>query len=433
MPTFEYQGVDPAGTAVSGRVFASNETKAREDLLRRGLDLRDVRPAAADPIGTPTAPRSEAASPNGTAETIGPVIGGERPYEGPPIDRRSYMATSVWGPLVGRVPLKDLTFFFRQLGTMMQAGVPVVQSLDTLTRQAQSPKLKEVLAEVRGHVLAGRPMTAGMQRYPEVFSPVMLSVLRIGESGGFMDRALNTAADYTDREIELRAIYRRVTFMPKLELAFSIIIIIGANLIIGSINAGAQKLSSPLTTLSTWIWLAPLLIAIFLFLRVGLANFGVKYFWDTLTSHLPYLGNTMRQLSMAKFGRAFSALYSSGVPIPRAIELGADACGNEWMRARIAPIGKRLEGGEGIAATLASAGVFSPIVLDMVATGETTGSLDQMLDKVSEYYEGEATVRAQQTAQVLGVAIALLVMIYIGYIVITFYTGYYGGMMKENT
>lgn len=433
MPTFEYTGLDTGGASVRGRVFAADEAKAREDLTRKGVQLQDVRAAVADPIGgggaAPSAPAETLANPVAPAG----FIPEERAYEGPPMERRSYMATSVWGPLAGRVPLKDLTFFFRQLATMMSAGVPVVQSLDTLARQSQSPKLREVVGEIRGHVLAGRPMTAGMQRYPEVFSPVMLSVLRIGESGGFMDRALNTAADYTDREIELRAIYRRVTFMPKLELAFSIIIIIGANLIIGGINAKAQKLSSPLTTLSTWFWLGPLIVGVFLFLRVGLANFGIKYYWDTVVSHLPYLGNTMRQLSMAKFGRAFSALYTSGVPVPRAIELGADACGNEWMRARIAPVSRRLEGGEGIARTLAETGVFSPIVLDMVATGETTGSLDQMLDKVSEYYEQEATVRAQQTAQVLGIAIALLVMIYIGYIVITFYTSYYGSLINDNT
>ena len=431
MPTFEYRARDAAGAAVSGLAFASDEGRARADLERRGLALEDVRPAGGAEVGV-REPRSEERSSESANRESRPP-NSETAHEGPPTDKRSYMATSVWGPLVGKVPLTQLTFFFRQLATMMHAGVPLVQSLDTLARQAQSPKLKEVIAETRGHVLAGRPMSAGMQRYPEVFSPVMMSVLRIGESGGFMDRALHTVADYTDREIALRAIYRRVTFLPKLELALSAIIIVAANLIIGSINARAQKLSSPLTTLSTWYWLGPLLIVIFLFLRVGLANFGIKYAWDVVTSHIPYLGHTMRQLAMAKFGRAFGALYKSGVPIPRAIELGADACGNEWMRARIHPAATRLEGGHGVAQTLAETGVFSPIVLDMVSTGETTGSLDSMLDKVSEYYEQEATTRAQQTAQVLGIAIALLVMIYIGFIIISFYTSYYGGLINENT
>lgn len=432
MPTFEYRARDAAGAAVNGLAFAPDESHARADLERRGLLLEDVRPAAGSSVATAT--RSEIAPTEvATGEPQGATPRAEAVHEGPPTDKRTYMATSVWGPLVGKVPLTQLTFFFRQLATMLHAGVPLVQSLDTLSRQAQSPKLREVIAETRGHVLAGRPMSAGMQRYPEVFSPVMMSVLRTGESGGFMDRALHTMADYTDREIELRAIYRRVTFMPKLEIVASIIIIIGANLVISGIDARAQKLSSPLTTLSTWFWLAPLIIGIFLFLRVGLANFGVRYVWDLITTHVPYLGNTMRQLAMAKFGRAFGALYSSGVPIPRAIELGADACGNEWMRARIAPAGRNLEGGAGIAQTLANTGVFSPIVLDMVATGETTGSLDQMLDKVSAYYEQEASVRAQQTAQILGIFIAVLVMIYIGYIVISFYIGHYSGLINDNT
>lgn len=440
MPTFEYKARDSAGGAVSGLAFASDEGRARADLERRGLLLEDVRPAQGSSVATATPVTSGMSGPasrtavsevgTGTPQGSAPRI--EEAQEGPPTDRRSYAATSVWGPLVGRVPLAQLSFFFRQLATMLHAGVPYVQSLDTLARQAQSPKLKEVVTELRGHVHAGRPISAGMQRYPEVFSPVMLSVIRIGESGGFLDEALNTVADYTDREIELRAIYRRVTFLPKLELAFSVIIILAANLVIGSIDARAQKLSSPLTTLSTWFWLAPLLIGLFLFLRVGLANFGVKYFWDSVMLKIPYLGNTMRQLAMAKFGRAFGAMYRSGVPMPRAIELAADACGNEHMRARIAPAGKSLEGGHGVAATLAATESFSPIVLDMISTGETTGSLDQMLDKVSAFYEQEATTRAQQTAQVLGVAIALLVMIYIGYIIITFWVGHYSGLMQDN-
>lgn len=441
MPTFEYRARDAAGTAVSGLAFASDESRAREDLTRRGLLLEEVRPTA--PTGStervavaasPTGLRSDVAVSEvatGTVEGAAPRI--EERHEGPPTERRSYAATSIWGPLIGKVPLAQLTFFFRQLATMMHAGVPLVQALDTLARQAQSPKLKEVITEVRGHVQAGRPMSAGFQRYPEVFTPVMMSVLRIGEAGGFMDRALHTMADYTDREIELRAIYRRVTFLPKLELIFALIIMGVTNLIIGGINPNAEKFNSPLNRISTWFWLTPLLVGIFLFLRVGLANFGVKYLWDTFIIRIPYIGYTMRQLSMAKFGRAFGAMYKSGVPIPRAIELSADACGNEYMRARIAPAGKRLEGGHGVAATLAETNSFSPIVLDMVATGETTGTLDSMLDKVSEYYEQEATVRAQQTAQVFGVLIALAVMLYLAYVIITFWVGHYSGMMHDNT
>lgn len=434
MPTFEYRARDAAGSAVNGLAFAPDENRARADLERRGLLLEDVRPAIGSSVATETPrPPQTAMTEVGTGVREGAAPRIEESHEGPPTDKRSYMAANVWGPLVGKVPLTQLTFFFRQLATMLHAGVPLVQSLDTLARQATSPKLRQVIEETREHVLAGRPMSAGMQRYPEVFSPVMMSVLRTGESGGFLDRALHTMADYVDREIELRAIYRRVTFMPKLEIVASIIIIIAANIVIGGINARAQKLQSPLTTLSTWYWLGPLIIIGFLFIRVGLANFGIKYVWDVLATHLPYLGKTMRQLAMAKFGRAFGALYSSGVPIPRAIELGADACGNEWMRTRIYPAGKNLEGGHGVAATLAATGVFSPIVLDMVATGETTGSLDQMLDKVSAYYEQEASVRAQQTAQVLGIFIAVLVMIYIGYIVISFYIGHYSGLINGNT
>jgi type II secretory pathway component PulF len=180
-------------------------------------------------------------------------------------------------------------------------------------------------------------------------------------------------------------------------------------------------LSSPLTNIATWFVLAPIIVGLFLFFRVGLANPRIKYNYDMVTLKIPYLGNTMRQLSMAKFGRAFGALYKGGVPIPKAIQLSADACGNEYLRARINPAAKHLMEGEGIAPTLRGTEAFSPIVLDMVSTGETTGNLDQMLTKLAEFYEGEGETRSHQTAVATGVFIGLIVAAYIGYVVITFY------------
>lgn len=460
MPTFQYEATRSDGEAISGFVFGNSLDRAMTDLLQRGLDVRSIAVAqnSADPLAAATpepvyqeteqsgAPYSSeytnehasdyvidgrgvkvamgADATKSVAEGISSYEGHTGFQTGPDTGQRSYMATSVVGPLVGKVGLGQLAFFFNQLGTMLKAGVPMVQSLDTLAKQSRDPRFSKILREIRGHTESGRPMTAGLQRYPEVFSPVMISIIRAGEEGGFLDKALFTVAQYTEDEIELRNMYRRATFYPKLLVVASMVIIIATNTILSVIKPGATGLSSPLTTVATWIILTPIIIGLFLFFRVGLANHKVKYMWDMFVSMIPYIGTTIRQMAMAKFGRAFGALYKSGVPIPRVIQLSADSCGNEYMRARLHPAGSRLEGGSTITETLRSTGALSPIVIDMLATGEQTGELDNMLNKMSDYYHDEAKTRSVQMGHVVGVFVLLCVAVYIGYIVISFWSSY---------
>jgi type II secretory pathway component PulF len=445
MPTFEYQAQGHDGQVVNGMVVGTSMDQAMVDLRARGMQVLGIRlamnpndPLAGMAVPRPGQPGAQAGyAPRPVERPAAAQVTDDVPTDylyatpapqvpgkpAPPIEKRNYVVTSVSGPVFGKVGLTHLLFYFRQASTMFRAGVPIVQATHTLARQSRSPKLKRVLTEIAGHVEAGRPMSAGMQRYPEVFTPVMLSLVRAGEEGGFLDESLETVAQYLEREIALRNLYRRVTFYPKLQIGASIIIIVGANALISSLRPGAPGLSSPLTTISTWYWLAPLLLGIFLFLRVGLANPRVKYAWDIFVSCIPYIGNTFRQISMARFGRAFGALYKGGVPIPKAFQLAADSCGNEFLRARMYPAASRLETGAGVFETFKGTQAFSPIVLDMVQTGESTGNLDQMLHKVADFYEDEAETRSTQTGMMTGVLVGLLVAIYIGYIIIGFYQG----------
>ncbi len=436
MPTFEYQAQNKQGETVQGIVFGASLDNVALDLAAQGMQVMRIGLSTNinDPLaGIPTPRVSAVASPSAVsvAEPAATVYEGTaaEPRKvsiggGPPTEQRSYADTSVWGPLVGQVPLAKVYFFFKQLGTLLHSGVPIVQSLDTLATQARHPKLETIIKEIKGHVEAGRPMSAGMQRYPEVFSPIMLSLTRAGEAGGFLDQSLTQVANYLEREIALRNLYRRLTIMPKIQVFASIVIIIAANMIIASVKPDARQLSSPLTTITTWYWLGPLIVAIFLFFKIGLANPRIKYNWDLIGAHIPGLGKMLRELSAAKFGRAFGALYKGGVPLPRTMEMSADACGNEYLRSLIYPAAKRLEEGAGVAETFKSTGAFSPIVLDMVSTGERTGDLETMLTKMAEFYEDEATTKSTQVAVGVGVFVGLCVAIYIGYIVITFWQGY---------
>jgi len=422
MPTFEYQAQNSEGKTVSGVVFGSSMDQAMHDLGGKGLHVLK--------IGVSSNP-NDPLSGVGGAHRAGSQGEVALQGDGPDTSQRSYVATSVVGPLVGKIGLKSQLFFFRQLATMLEAGVPIVQSIDTLAGQTQDPRFKSILYELKGHVEVGRPLSVGMQRYPEVFTPVTMSLIRAGEEGGFLDQALSAIADYIERDMTLKNLYKRVTFYPKLELGASIVIIIGANYVIAAFN-GTMRLWSPLTEPITWVVLTPIIIALFLFSRVGLANPRVKYNYDAVVANIPYLGGIMRQLAMARFGRALGALHRGGVPINRSVELASDACGNEWLRAKMQPAPKQLESGAGVSDTLTSTGAFSPIVMNMVSTGEQTGNLDKMVDKMADYYEDESETRSIQLAKVVGVVLTLVVCIYIGAIIINFWTNYGQGLRPES-
>jgi type II secretory pathway component PulF len=427
MPIFEYRALDAQGQAVTGTLVSPSLAEAAGQLAGRGLAVEHVGLAksAGDPLAD--APPNMSAPPIlNSAAPAGPPV--ETAYEepGPKKDitgQRSAVMTQMVGPLVMKVPLSDLMFFFRQLATMLHAGVGMVQSLDTLVGQTRDPRLKMVVREMSQHAKEGRPMTAGMQRYPEVFSPLMVSMTRAGEESGSLESILRQVADYIEKEIQLRSLLRKLTIYPKLVLVASIFIILGANMFIAWMGKD-DRIYSPLTNPVVWMFIVPLVVLLFLFFRVGLANARVKHNYDQFLLALPYLGTTLHQFSMAKFGRAFAALHRAGVPMHRAIKLAADACGSEYLRSRMYPAARDLEEGQGITETFAKTGAFSPVVLDMTRTGETTGQIDQMLDRLADFYEQDSEVRAHATANIFSVVVLVCVGIYVAYVVITFFLTY---------
>ncbi|MBV6457078.1 MAG: Type II secretion system protein F [Fimbriimonadaceae bacterium] len=402
MPIFEYQAKDAEGKHVRGTIHGGSIDVALQTLATKGLQV----------------------------ESLGAIEQGlERTTEGgsaPPniTSGRPVLQANIAAPLFERVPLPQLGFFFRQAAALLGAGVAPSQAFETLARQMKGRKLSSVISELRQHSIEGRPMSFGMQRYPEVFSPLMIALVRAGEEGGFLVDTLKTTSEYVEREIELRNSIKRQTFYPKLVLFASIVIFGGANFVIQSATGVAGSLPNPLLQPAAMLIWIPLVIAVVLYLRIGLQNQRLKFDFDKLITKIPGIGGVVHGLSMAKFGRAFGALYKGGVPIPRALELGADACGNEFVRASIYPAGEALKAGAGITESFRATGAFSDIVLDMCSAGEMSGNLDEMLIKVSEYYEDECKTRSDQMAMLFGVVCLLAVGVYVGWLLIQAYGGY---------
>lgn len=411
MPVFEYRAMNQAGEAVVGTLHSSSVAAAAEALSQQGLSVEHV--GVARSTGEPAG--RESADPSN-----------EFAYRERPVPQ-----SRAANPLFGRVALSDLLFFFRQLASLHGAGVNPAQSFHTLAGQTRNENLRAIIREMGSDAEAGRPMSLAMQRHPEVFTPLMVGLVRAGEVGGGLEEILRQVSSYIEQEIDLRRMYRRVTLYPKIVLAASVILFGGTNLVIGCVNEDAQRLYNPLATPAVAIPLIALVILGFLFFRIGLKNPAWLYGWDRFTLSVPAIGKPLRGLAMAKFGRAVGTLYKGGVPIYDAVQLGADACGNQFLRSQIYPVIPRLKEGAGITDTFRATGAFSPIVLDMTQTGEQTGNLDQMLHKMADFYEGETETQTHQLAVVTGVLILLVVAIFVGYLLVINYQNILGGRLSE--
>lgn len=450
MPSFSYEALAPDGSVRTGTIFGPSIPEVVGQFSSRGWTITrieqaaDFQPAAPTPAATP-APTTAAApvQPLGRYDLQsntegyaipsvgedyqpvqrGPMPGGPTEEELINLYRRNFFATNIWGPTLGKVPLPTMQFFFQQFGTMLNAGVPMVQALDTLSSNSRDIKFRKILLELKDAATIGHPLSGPMQRYPEVFTPLIVSMVRAGEEGGFLDRSLRQIADYLTEEIQLRNLYKKTTAYPKLVLAASIVIVGLANTIISIIGRGNQ-IAAPLNSLFTWMWLAPLIIGLFLFFRIGLSIPTIRYQWDRMVRWIPFVGPTLTGFAMAKFGRAMGALHAAGVATPKAIGLSADACGNEYVRSQLYPARTKLERGEGIANTLRATGALSPIVLDMISTGETTGSLDSMLNKVAEFYEDDSKTKAVQMGHFVGVVTLGIAAAYVAYVIFSFFSSY---------
>ncbi len=422
MPVFEYSGLDAEGKTVRGHIVGESLDMVSRRLADQGLRVSQLGLAAGsgDPLnGMNDMPRTAIGNADARVSGIAPPVSSGR-IDAPPTEARHRLQTDLIGPTVGGVSLSKLQFFFRQLGTMLNAGIEVRQALETLANQSGDP-LRAILLETRDHVAAGRPMSVGFQRYPEVFSPLMMSMVRAGEQGGMIGDQCIRLSDYIQRDIELRNLVRRETMYPKLVFIFSVGIILATNLIINVFAPGKSGIKAP-----GFIWLVVAIgvVAVFIFRKYLIKQPGVKHSWDQFLISVPYVGNMVHGFAMAMFGRAFGTLYEAGMPLAESLKLGADSCNNDAVRAKIYPVVNRLNDGAGVHETFVMSGAFSPIVLDMVKTGEMTGNMNEMMQKVAEFYEDEGQTKAKQAASIYGLTMLVVVGVYVAYVVISFYMNF---------
>ena len=306
----------------------------------------------------------------------------------------------------------------------MDAGVPIAQAMTALTQQTSHPQLKSILAACAEAVHQGHPLSSVLERHPHTFTSIQVELIRAGETSGMLPLMANRIADYLEKELDIRRKLKRETLYPKIVLFVAGLVI----LLLGFLSSGARGLLGQLTfgalaggtVLALW-WLGRFLNQF--------PAFGAA--WDHLKLLVPGPGGVTRRYSTARFTRALGALYGGGVLLPRAVESAARACGNRAIGERLLAAAPALNNGEGISGVLARSGLLSPIAVQMARTGEQTGNLDAMMDKVADYLESEADVKSHQLAVWAGVAALGVAAIVVLLIALQFYGGHISSLVNE--
>lgn len=333
-------------------------------------------------------------------------------------------------PIVSGVVIKDLAPYYRQFATLINAGLPLFQTLVALESNTQNAKLKEITRAAQSRVQAGGRFSEVMAAYPWVFSPMQIEMVRASEEGGLLDQVLRQIADYVEHELEVRRLISRETIYPKIVM-FVALMLLGVSgftggqmAIVGLVLQGDVKTYFMNTIGAALILLIPIFAAVVAF-RLFLFNIpGVRDGYDSFKIMIPAIGKLVKMFALAKFCRTFAALNRAGFGMPNALYIAGDASGNAVIRNAAYRGALRAERGESVADALAASGHFPPLTLDMFRTGEMAGNMDDMLDKMADFYEAEGKMKTHQAALIFGVVVFLIVAFLVGSAIIGLYGGY---------
>jgi type IV pilus assembly protein PilC len=333
-----------------------------------------------------------------------------------------------------RVKKKDVAVFTRQLATMIDAGLPLVQSLDILAMQQENKVFKEVIKNIKENVEGGSTFAAALGRQPKVFDDLYVNLVIAGEEGGILDNVLNRLAVYIEKAEALKKKVKSALVYPSTIVGVAIIVV--AILMIFVIPVFAKIFSSmghtlPLPTiivigisnlLKKYILLIIVALAVLLFLlkRYYSTEKG-KFTIDSFILKTPVFGMLFRKVAVARFARTLSTLITSGVPILDGLTITSKTAGNKPIEYAIMKARTSISEGETIAEPLARSEIFPPMVTQMIAVGESTGSLDSMLSKIADFYEEEVDVAVATLTSLLEPLLMVFLGVTVGGVVIAMY------------
>jgi len=387
---FSYRGRSSGGGLVNGSLEAMSASAVADQLLLQGITPLEIKPA----------PKQE----DGAGLKFNLTLFAEK------------------------VRHVDVLLFSRQIYTLLKAGVPIMRALAGLQESSSNGAMKRLLQEVRESLDSGRELSASLARHPTVFPPFYLSMVRVGEMTGRLEEIFLRLFYHLDFEQFMRNQVKSALRYPSFVVAAMAIAIVVVNIwvipafaqVFKGFNAKLPFMTQLLINFSDFMvadWpylLAGLIGAIFAF-RAWVATPVGRYLWDRTKLRVPIAGKIVEKATLARFSRSFALAVRSGVPVVQAMSVVAQTVDNVFIADKIEKMREGVERGESVLRTAISARVFTPIVLQMVAVGEESGALDDMMEEVADMYQREVEYElknlSQQIEPILIVALGILVLI----------------------
>ncbi|MCL1876571.1 type II secretion system F family protein [Candidatus Saccharibacteria bacterium] len=343
------------------------------------------------------------------------------------------------GSFGGRIKTKDRVIFTRQLATMLNAGLPLTQSLTTVAEQTANRSMKQVVMGIVSSISAGATLGDSFAKYPKVFNNVYIALVHAGEASGTLDKSLQRLADQQEHDADMMSKIRGAMVYPAIVLAVIIAVIVFMMVMlvpqVKSLYSDMGK-ELPMQTLilvaivdffgQWWFIIIPAMIGMIVLLRWWIMTDSGRKTWDTIKLNMPLFSPLFRKMYMARFSRTSETLLSSGVPLLEELKIGADSVGNVVVREEILQASAKVKNGKPLSEGLSDKDYILPFVPQMVKIGEQSGGIDTMFGKVADYYEKEVdnTIKSIQT---LIEPILMVVMAFmIGFIVIAILLPIYG-------
>ena len=364
MAAYEYIALDTGGRQRKGILEADSVRQIRQLLRDQGL--------------TPLSVDAAAQTRN---KSTGVVSGGKR---------------------LRRLGGLDLALFTRQLSTLLSSALPLEEALGAAAQQSEKPHVSALLMNVRSKVLEGFSLAAAFGEFPTSFNNLYRSTVAAGEQSGFLDRVLDNLADYTEKTFQSRRDVEMAMFYPIIVLCLALLIVGGLMVyIVPEMVRSFDNLGQELPTITivliavseflrSYWWVLFLVIgAVVMVVRSLLARPGIRLRWDRRVLTMPLFGRVARTGNAARYASTLSILTSSGVPLVDAMNIAGEVVSNNHLKRLLATATQRVSEGSSLRAALETVGYFPPMFLHMVASGESSGELDQMLNRVASYQQAE--------------------------------------------
>ena len=360
------------------------------------------------------------------------IVSIDRPRE----EKKKFQNKTLSFSFFNRIKIRDMVVFTRQFATLISSGMSLLESLIVLEKQTTNPKFKTIISEIRMYVESGHSLSESMERYPNVFNRLFVSLIRAGEAGGLLDRTMNDLAGFLEKEEEIKMKIRNKTAYPKFVLAFAVFIsMVIIIFLVPSFQGIYSELGAELPAITQMvISIGNLFKKFYFYIILFVVVFGGRYLFrkfvrtprgryamDSFKIHIPKFGDLFKKMSLSRFSRHFGILLATGVPILNSLEIAKGVADNVLIDAALEKIKKGIREGENISDPMSKMEIFPPMMIQMIAVGERTGTLDEISTKIADFYDKEVSNTIDILVTILEPIMLLAVALFIGIIVISMY------------